>query len=160
MKCNTYVDLIPLYLLDELADQEKSAVKQHLDNCSSCQTEYQEMLKTIEACSENQPENLSEVEQLRLQNSIYRSVLANQTEPKKYSFPALTYITRTAAAILIFASGFVIASYNQTGDDGSQRRANYKTEMQLRGRSLQGFARTSAGLKVIAKGSSEYRSTQ
>lgn len=160
MKCNKYADLIPLYLLDELNENEKSDLKKHLKECTTCQVEFQEMQKTVDACSGFQSETLTEIEQLRLQNSIFRSVLSHHKEPKKFNYPVLTYISRTAAAILIFASGFVIASYNQVGNPGSQQASNYKTEMPLQGKSFQGYAHTSAGLKLIAKGSKEFKATR
>jgi len=52
MNCNEIKDLFSLYIDDELSDEERHLVEQHLLNCEGCQKEFEEYKKIIQALNE------------------------------------------------------------------------------------------------------------
>jgi len=55
MNCNEIKDLLSLYVDDELNEEEKKMVEEHLQNCEDCQKELEEYKKIIQALK-NLPE--------------------------------------------------------------------------------------------------------
>ena len=59
MKCKIICDLLPMYIDEVCSDETKEVVEEHLETCSECRREYEQMKAEI---SLNEAEDLDEKE--------------------------------------------------------------------------------------------------
>ena len=86
MDCENIKELLPLYLTDELDDQQSMAVQKHLDSCSSCRSEL---------------DNLQEVDQLLKTHLKPESAPLFRLSEKK-SKKRYYYLSAVAAALVLY----------------------------------------------------------
>lgn len=85
MKCKIIYDLLPAYIDDVCSDETKELVEEHLETCSECRREYEQMKADI---SLGEAEDLDEKELMRkgketmteyLKDKIYRKWILGDT---------------------------------------------------------------------------------
>ena len=158
MNCKYVLDNIPLYILDELTPEEIKYLKNHLKTCPACQAEFESYGDVMEMITNDSCKTLSEVEKLKLENSIYKIYLSqskNRTSHKNM----FGYSLKAAAVIVIFFIGYFSSTITADLVQEQSRIAYYqnkmnKTEIYRAQSSMLRF--TSDGLKIIAHGKSKF----
>lgn len=156
MQCHKYFDLISMYLLDELDPSSKEELTSHLKSCPQCRQEMDEMKTVITALEDENRNQMTDSERLRLQNDIYRSIILNRPDKSAYKTTLIQPITKTAAAVLIFLAGYMVSSFLSNSEQYFPNSFSTKNDQSLQINnekiSLSNYRITKEGLKVIAKG--------
>lgn len=150
MSCDKYKEQLSLYILDDLTINEKSDIENHLDSCDACQKEVEEYRDLIIELTEVDVNRISEKESIHIKNSVYKSILQSAVHPKP-SRNMLTYVIQTAAAIIIFLSGYFVSGYYSDSFQPANRYTINQNESELAD-SFKTYKNSKIGLKIIAKG--------
>lgn len=85
MKCKIICDLLPMYIDEVCSDETKEVVEEHLNTCSECRREYEQMKAEI---SLNEAEDLDEKELMKkgketmmeyVKDKVYRKWILGDT---------------------------------------------------------------------------------
>lgn len=156
MNCEKYIDMIPLFLLDELDGPAAEELKEHIKECKSCRIELEDMKLTISALESSNARELSELECLRVQNEVYKSLFKTSTSKQITTLRITRIFTRIAAAVVIFMAGygtsFFMINNSHLHQNGQSANIEEYTLSQDHKLDLSGYKFTPEGLKVIAKG--------
>ncbi len=155
MNCIEYRSLLPALVLGELSEDQRKQLEEHLEGCSSCRAEL-EQIQNIYACLDEdaRADRLTEVEKLRLESAIYRQ-LAATAKSRPAPSRVFTLLTRLAAAILLFVLGYTVHSFIADREQSGAVRHIEQVNPSLAqyDLNLTGSMRFSAaGLKAIAEG--------
>ena len=154
MNCNKIIEKIPLLILNELPSEEITEVKRHIDNCTSCQKEQEELNKIISRLG-YEKETLKDSEHITLQNLIYKSVLDSIIFKQK-STRVRNILLQTAAALLIFASGYLISEHSFTSNRFNNQMLTTKTnsndQANINKITSNSLKNSKIGFKIISKG--------
>ncbi len=108
MNCETAQGLIPLLAADELDSAQAAALRAHLESCSMCRREYDEVVELTAALSAADDEGLRDSERRRMQETAIASLAdPNPVDMggRRATRPMPVWL-RVAAAIAIFFLGF------------------------------------------------------
>lgn len=103
MKCNHIIELLPLYLLDELSATQQKTIDEHLINCPGCAEQLDQLKETFNLLENRPAEKMSELQKVELENQLLKLTLLNKSGSNTgYLRKALL----VAASIAIFIIGF------------------------------------------------------
>lgn len=104
MKCNHIIEILPLYLLDELTEAQKEKIETHLKDCQSCAEELA-ALQALFNTLENQPgAKMSPIQKIELENRLLKQSLHKQVNPSRTGYMKKAVLI--AASIAIFFIGY------------------------------------------------------
>lgn len=164
MKCHKYRDMIPLYAMSELDESQKAKLEKHFRECLSCREQLEEIKQAIGAFAAAESESLSEIEKLKMEREIYRSLAAGIDEKSLTisGFNLAKVLLRVAAVIIIFLFGFGVRHIITV--DKEPKIPEYKISQGVYALSdsnwsqVPGLRFSAEGFKLIAKGKSALES--
>lgn len=75
MECEKIIEMLPLYVENELNDLEVMEVEEHLNRCEKCRSEFKNLITLME--------NLKELPQLEVPAGLHESIIVKIKEEKK-----------------------------------------------------------------------------
>ncbi|HPU41407.1 MAG TPA: zf-HC2 domain-containing protein [Acetivibrio clariflavus] len=112
--CEEILELLSLYIDNELDDATAKAVEKHIELCSSCKTELEQLREIIKMCNEldevELPEDFNEVlhEKLKLEQK-------NMNENKKIIYMRNSLMRTVASVAAIFILIFAVRGFMYKG---------------------------------------------
>ena len=100
MNCKVYRERIPLLVLGEADAATETALHDHFAVCPECRAEYEQLRDVAALLTPANRDELTEVEQLRIENRVYRE-LAEQSSAHA-SGRVGRVLLRIAAVVSIF----------------------------------------------------------
>jgi len=101
MNCEKYAELMALVALGEASEMERDEVMRHVETCERCRSEYDELTGIAGALAADPTEELTEVEQLKLENRVLRRVRTRLRDGNQWQV-----VMRIAAAVILFGLGY------------------------------------------------------
>ncbi|MEW6411314.1 MAG: zf-HC2 domain-containing protein [Candidatus Zixiibacteriota bacterium] len=160
MNCGKYEEELALYAMGELNCGKAEELRLHMEGCESCRDTVREYENMMTAFTRSKESDLTEIEKLRLENSVFRHVAARFVLRSKGGRSRLVpYLLRVAAALVVFLFGYgvshVFDSSNRPVPVTSLQMMSGLTEGEYRYTTATSQLRFSAeGLKLIARGQS------
>jgi hypothetical protein len=127
----------------------------HVNTCAACARELEDLQRTADLLVEQDGQNLSELEQLRIANKFYRQQSERQS---KLSVNVVKSALRIAAVLALVGIGFglginVDRHWGRDQIPASETRVVKNTApMRTPSEGLAGARMSSAGLRMIARG--------
>ncbi|HOD65960.1 MAG TPA: zf-HC2 domain-containing protein [candidate division Zixibacteria bacterium] len=155
MTCRECRDLLPALVLGEVSESDRPAVMNHLAACAACRSEFECLQSICSALTSDGEGGLSELERLRLENTVWRR-LATPESAASGGGRFARYALRVAAALVLFGLGYFVRPHLGGAPAPAQPVASDRLEATLAAldrRELTRDMRFSAtGFKVIAHG--------
>lgn len=107
MNCRKYRDLMAAAALGELSESDKRGFDTHLEGCESCRTEFERMRQLSQLLAVDPGDSLSELDRLRLENSVYRRLAEPSVWPKYGRNHMPRTLIRIAAALVLVGLGYL-----------------------------------------------------
>ena len=138
MKHENFRDMISFYIDDVLSENEKNEFETHLERCSKCRMELDEMKLILSELSHTQELDLP----MNFEAELKFKLKANNDIKKKVKFNR-NYIYSTVAALILFISvGAYLNSHQNIVNDAS-RNSSFKQNTMSEAGSPQGGSVTS-----------------
>ena len=154
MSCDTYRDLIPLYILNELSETDAQQVKTHLAECGICAKEYEDYTSMLATMDKLEPSALTDSEKARMKQAITSRL--STPSPMNINRSSMTIrLILVAAAVIIFVGGYLIGYFAKQPDVINSAKRTDTTISQIEqipASQLSSQRLTIRGLKLIAKG--------
>ncbi len=126
--CNRFKDLMVDAFYEELAQEERRFFHSHLDNCSHCSAEYQELTSAMNVMDRREPPEMSEEFWDNFRPNLQLKINEMEAERRSFSTDASSsrlrqwwrnfnfkwdarWLLYPAAAMLVVVSGIVIGRY-------------------------------------------------
>ena len=156
MNCIRFKDRLPLLVLGELDPKEQEELERHIATCEECRKELEDLQEITAILNDEGRESLAELEQLRLENEIYRKLAVKAL---KENAPAtgrvFKLLVRVAAVLVVFLAGYAAYPlFTRQADYGplnTRLEKNLDDETELMS-SLGSRRLTAQGFLIIAKG--------
>lgn len=105
MKCEDFRELISLYIDDELDENEKNGLIEHLENCPLCRKEYEELKAIKEMVGKIGEEELPE----NFHNELMAKIkpVKEKTKKKKFSTAKYSSLAASICAVLLVGGALV-----------------------------------------------------
>ncbi len=157
MNCKRYKDALPLYATGDLDSSIREKLEEHLKVCPDCRAELEKLSDVVAMLSPTGSDSLTDIEKLRLENAVYRRLVAKSSGAYK-SQRVTGLIIRVAAVLVIFFSGYGVQSLVSGLDKDQQTMPGVFEASLSMSRQRQAIASrmrfSPEGLKVIARGQS------
>jgi len=154
MNCKVYCERIPLLVLGEADAATEAALHEHFAVCPDCRAEYEQLRDVAALLTPANREELTEIEQLRIENRVYRELVGRSSAHGSGRVGRV--LLRVAAVAAIFLLGFFGRPYLADLDNGAKPLAGLVartvSEPSVDRAAMAGRRFTADGLKVIARG--------
>ncbi len=143
---------LPLLAAGEIAEPDVTVMHEHLALCETCRAAYDELRRLVGELDARPA--LTEVEHLRLENSVLRKYSLDAGRPSwRITLPrAGRVVLRLAAGILLFAAGYATQETMREPRVDHSGSAPAWSVRDLRDRTWVGQRLSGPGLHVIARG--------
>ena len=157
MNCKDFRELLPLAAAQNLSDESRQEVEQHLAECPDCRLAYEELKATVDLLTGGEADDLSDIERLRLENQVLRRLSSSgEARAQRVQFSAVRTALRFAAVIALLAIGYT--AYPLLGPPGTTPTrstsplANVSDSPESVRSAAAVYRYSGAGLKLIAGG--------
>jgi len=117
MKCKNFKEKIILLLYNELGDQERMELEEHIKECPECAVDFAYTKKVFQALAETRDETMPEANWEKSWQRI-DSHTQQKLQPKKKFFLFHRWAYATAAVLFIFIAGLIIGRFWLTSAEG------------------------------------------
>ena len=114
MDCNRAEELIPLYIDNELYEEERSSLEEHLLSCESCKTCYEEIRSIAVTLYSIEDDELPEGFHKEFMNKLDDKT---KPTPKLWNYKAISMAAACAAVVLIAVSALSVGISSLTGSN-------------------------------------------
>ncbi len=126
MNCKEFNDKLSLFIDDELNNEEKKQIEEHIKDCNNCRKQYVILKKIVDELNAVPQEQLPEGYCKNLHNKL------KQVHKKsKIKFNWRRYTIVAATVVLVFVAGFIYMGANQNILDESMNRAGSELKYDL-----------------------------
>lgn len=155
MNCDNYKEQIPLLITGDLSQEDTAKLRAHLEQCDACGKEYEELHSMISQLDSHEPTALSAGEKAELQQRILNEMSHTNTTEINSSSSIPRRLIQSAAAVIIFASGYLIGySLHSTESNITPATETAMAEYieYSQKDNFTNYRLTTNGLKLIARG--------